>query len=111
MLVAGGGVRRIRERCGEGSDPPLDGGGMWWCWKTTTNLKNEHEHSFSIVVVLAVSKRKKRRIAGAPLHPLSSWSLVSLLYLCHSSWGGAYQAGEVCMVVGGSRGERRCGNV
>jgi len=61
MLVAGGEVRWICERCGEGSNPPQDGGRMRWCWKTTTNLENEHERSFLTVVVLAVSKRRKKK--------------------------------------------------
>ena len=103
MLVAGGEVRQIRERCGEGSNPPQDGGGTWWCWKTTTNLENEHERSFSTVVVLAVSKRRKKKNGGRTFAPAVFVVSGLLLYLYHSSWGGAYRAGEVCVVIGGGR--------
>jgi len=103
MLVAGGEVRRIRERCGEGSNPPQDGGGMRWCWKTTTDLKNKHECSFSTVVVLAVSKRRKKKNGGHTFAPAVFVVSSLLLYLCHSLWRGAYRAGEVCVVIGGGR--------
>ena len=104
MLVAGGEVRRIRERCGEGSNPPQDGGGMRWCWKTTTDLENKHECLFSMVVVLAVSKRRKKKNGGHTFAPAVFVVSGLLLYPCYSSWAGAYRVGEVCVVIGGGRG-------
>src|SRR6266545_1213302 len=103
LVFDSGEVRRIRERCGEGSNPPQDGGGTRWCWKTTTELENEHEPSFSTVVVLAVSKRRKKKNGGCTFAPAVFVVSGFLLYPCHSLWGGAYRAGEVCVVIGGGR--------
>ncbi len=55
-------------------------------------------------MVLAVSKRRKKKNGGRIFAPAVFVVSGLLLYLYHRSWGGAYRAGEVCVVIGGGRG-------
>src|SRR6266498_1737757 len=52
---------------------------------------------------LAVSKRRKKKNGGRTFAPAVFVVSGLLLYPCHNLWGGAYQVGEVCMVIGGGR--------
>src|SRR6266545_1925354 len=74
MLVAGGEVRRIRERCGEGLTKNEQRCARFQCWwaQNLTMPPQHHPPSSKTCLFLVV-------VGSAPHHPTSSKTSISLL--------------------------------